>query len=356
MWTEDRPGPPLPPGLPSGWLPPRLNDGWTYRERISPAGDGMGVVAYYAGRHAHSSAEVWQERLADGQISCNGEPLRSERTLRNGDRLVWRRPPWQEPAVPGGWEVIDDDGDLLVIDKPSGLPVLPAGGFLEHTLLRLLERRHTAMAAAGPPPRPVHRLGRFTSGLLVCARRAATRAWLSRRLRDSSGLLEKPGEPSACRKVYRALLEPGGLDRQVGDPLPISIPIGCREHPLLGKIWCACPEGGLAALSTLTLLERRCDGDLVDVVIATGRPHQIRIHCAGVGAPLLGDPLYLPGGGARVDALPGSGGYRLHAHRLGLAGPGGEAVLWEAPPPGELVPAAPGPAPAHRSVASGCGG
>ena len=87
--------------------------------------------------------------------------------------------------MPAQLPVHFDDGDLLVLDKPSGLPVLPAGGWLEHTLLRLLERRH-----GGDPagiPRPVHRLGRFTSGLLVCARQPASRAWLSAQLRESTG-------------------------------------------------------------------------------------------------------------------------------------------------------------------------
>jgi hypothetical protein len=86
--------------------------------------------------------------------------------------------------VPADFQVVYDDGDLQVIDKPAGLPVLPAGGWLEHTLLRLLERRHRGAGVA--IPRPVHRLGRYTSGLLVCARQPQTRAWLSASLREST--------------------------------------------------------------------------------------------------------------------------------------------------------------------------
>ncbi|MCT0207419.1 pseudouridine synthase [Synechococcus sp. CS-1332] len=315
-WIEGLHPPPL--SLSPGWLPSRLNNGWTYSDRLPPAGAQTGIVAFYAGRYPNSSPDDWERRLARGEIS------------RNGDRLLWHRPPWQEPAVPGGWGVIHDDGDLLVIDKPSGLPVLPAGGFLEHTLLRLLERQTAAEPAAAPPPRPVHRLGRFTSGLLVCARRPATRAWLSKRLRESSAAGE--GEAPSCRKIYRTLLLPGALELELGVPLRITIPIGRRAHPLLGTIWCAAPDG-LAASSLLTLLRCHPDGDLAQVEIATGRPHQIRIHCAAVGAPLLGDPLYLPGGSAQAEVLPGDGGYRLHAHRLALAGPDGARLAWEAPLP-----------------------
>jgi 8-oxo-dGTP pyrophosphatase MutT (NUDIX family) len=141
--------------------------------------------------------------------------------------------------------------------------------------------------------------------------------------------------------VYRALLsppEPGSalLQLAVGETLPLETPIGRRPHGRLGSLWCAAAPGdggALPARSQLTLLESRADGWLVQVAIATGRPHQIRIHTAAAGAPLLGDPLYLPGGLARADALPGDGGYQLHAHRLSLSPPDGQRFSLEAPLP-----------------------
>ena len=173
--------------------------------------------------------------------------------------------------MPGSWNVLFDDGDLCVIDKPSGLPVLPAGGFSEHTLLRLLERRHGGDAAG--VPRPVHRLGRSTSGLLVCARRPASRAWLSALLRDSSSSKRSStgqhGQRS-CRKIYRALttpLPPDLAGLAPGESLSITTPIGRRPHPLLGTIWCAAEPAedpaALAAESRLTLLQRRSGACLV---------------------------------------------------------------------------------------------
>jgi 23S rRNA pseudouridine1911/1915/1917 synthase len=98
--------------------------------------------------------------------------------------------------------------------------------------------------------------------------------------------------------------------------------------------------GALGARSLITLLERRAEADLVAVTIATGRPHQIRIHCAAIGAPLLDDPLYLPGGGIIGDGLPGEGGYRLHAHRMRLPRPDGSLLELEVPPPEQLRTAA----------------
>jgi 23S rRNA pseudouridine1911/1915/1917 synthase len=400
-------------------LPAALNDGWTYRDRVPLAQAGLSVTAFYALRYHHSDAATWARRLAAGEIRCNGEILQRDGLLVAGDRLAWRRPPWLEPSVPAAWAVVHDDGDLLVIDKPSGLPVMPAGGWLEHTVLRLLERRHR-----GDPngvPRPVHRLGRFTSGLLVCARRPATRAWLSAALRESTAgdragspdpsgapaaagpeaaesreaeprhmrssgffdrlasqnarggspsqpwrLLTEPGRTgpreAGCavsddgghpvvRKLYRAVLVPGVLSLEPGEVLTLTTPIGRRPHPRLGWIWCASGDvqpGDLPALSHLTLLERRPGGDLVQVAIGSGRPHQIRIHCAAMGAPLLGDPLYRPGGTADPAALPGDGGYRLQAWRLELLRPDGEELVLQVPQGLALEPAAGGAGP------SGC--
>lgn len=318
-----------PEGAPGARLPAAFNRGHAYSDRVGPRDAGQLLSRFYAGRHPHSSAAVWQQRLAAGEICRNGQQLLADVALATGDQLIWHRPPWQEAAVPVLPGPLFDDGDLLVFDKPSGLPVLPAGGFLEHTLLAQLQARW-------PAARPVHRLGRTTSGLLICARRSATRAWLSAQLRESSLI-------SPCRKTYRALLQPPApasplLALEPGEPLRLTTPIGRCAHGRLGAIWAAAPADPVAlpAASALRLLERSERAWLVEVIIATGRPHQIRIHTAAAGAPLLGDPLYGPGGVALDQALPGDGGYHLHAHRLRLACPDGGLLAFEAPLPEAL--------------------
>ena len=307
------------------WLPAALNRGHAYRDRVDQAVPT--ISGFYAARYRHSDQAVWMQRLAAGEICCNGQQLRADAALAAGDRLVWHRPPWQEEAVPVLSErsIVFDDGDLLVLNKPSGLPVLPAGGFLEHTLLAQLQ-------GLAPASRPVHRLGRFTSGLLVCARRPNTRAWLSAQLRNSTEV-RVAGEQGRCRKLYRALTQPLPSDWVIAETRQITTPIGRRPHPLLGALWCAARPGDPAALrarSDVTLLERRHQACLVEVAIHTGRPHQIRIHAAALGAPLLGDPLYLSGGLARSDARPGDGGYRLHAYAIEVLNPVGEVLSWQA--------------------------
>jgi 23S rRNA pseudouridine1911/1915/1917 synthase len=320
------------PSASEAWLPAAFNQGHAYRDRVDRPS--ASIAGFYAERYRHSDQTVWTERLAAGEIWCNGQQLRADAPLAAGDRLVWHRPPWQEAAVPVLTEraFVFDDGDLLVLNKPSGLPVLPAGGFLEHTLL-------TQLQAWAPSARPVHRLGRFTSGLLVCARRPETRSWLSAQLRESTSAAADSAASHACRKLYRALTQPLPSAWAIGETRAISAAIGRRPHPLLDQIWCAADAGDAAALpsrSELNLVERRSDSCLVDLAIATGRPHQIRIHTAAIGAPLLGDPLYRAGGSADPAVLPGEGGYHLHAHRLNLQLQNGEPLELQAPLPGSL--------------------
>jgi 23S rRNA pseudouridine1911/1915/1917 synthase len=107
-------------------------------------------------------------------------------------------------------------------------------------------------------------------------------------------------------------------------------------HPRLGRIHAAAPDGK-PALTRVRRIGPGAGGTIVEVTILTGRPHQIRIHLAAAGCPLVGDPIYVAGGGPGPEpGLPGDGGYRLHAHRLALTHPttGRRLELECGPPPG----------------------
>ena len=117
----------------------------------------------------------------------------------------------------------------------------------------------------------------------------------------------------------------------------IDAPIGPVPHPLIGTVQAAC-EGGRPSHSVAVVLEHRHEQTLFSVDITTGRPHQIRIHMAYAGHPLVGDPLYNAGGGIKQHpGLPGDGGYSLHAERLQFAHPTtGQPMTVTAMPPPEL--------------------
>ena len=123
----------------AGWREAALNQGWTYRDRVPAEAAGSSLIDWLAQLYRHSDAEMWRQRITAGELDCNGLRLVADRQLQGGEILCWRRPPWREEAIPDQWQTIHDDGDLLVINKPSGLPVMPGGGFLRHTLTALLE-------------------------------------------------------------------------------------------------------------------------------------------------------------------------------------------------------------------------
>jgi 23S rRNA pseudouridine1911/1915/1917 synthase len=306
-----------------------VNQGWTYHNRVDPTAQGCTVLDYYTQRYPHSSRSQWQHRIVTHQILLNGAETDPQARLQVGQRLTYDRPPWTEPAVPLQFEVLHQDADLLVVAKPSGLPVLPGGGFLEHTLLWQLQQHYVQET-----PVPIHRLGRGTSGLMLLARSPQAKASLSQQLRDRQ-----------IEKIYRTRVQ----GCELPDHFTVTQPIGKLPYPVLGYLYAA-SDDGLPAQSDCQVIQRDRDTALVNVKILTGRPHQIRIHLAYSGFPLVGDPLYAVGGvpqsptvAANGDlAVPGDCGYLLHAMHLRFQHPSGGAMQFVCPPPIELQTAGEG--------------
>ncbi len=293
-----------------------LNTGYAYREQLSARAGGLTTLEYLTHFYTHSSALEWTERLARGEVLLEDHISHGLERLRAGQTLVWNRPAWEEDFAPSSFDVLYEDEVLLAVNKPSGLPTLPGGGFLEHTLLNLVR-------ATYPAAGPLHRLGRATSGLVLFARTRAAASSLSQSWRNHE-----------IQKHYRALSS--GIATQ--DKYDITAPIGPVAHPRLGTVHAACVNGK-ASHSIATVLERRADSTLFEVGILSGRPHQIRIHLAYIGYPLEGDPLYAAGGLPRplLPGLPGDAGYHLHAHRLAFKHPvSGEILGLVAPLPSKL--------------------
>lgn len=290
-----------------------MNEGYIYRESIDHRIAGRRLDHYLSARYTHASLAEWCEHILAGRVLLDGACVGPEALLCSGQELEWRRPPWREPDAPLTLPVLYDDGGVLVVSKPAGLPTLPGGGFLQHTLIHQLRR-------LDPTASPMHRLGRWTSGAVLCSRTPSVGANIAAQFAARS-----------IHKRYRALAS-GQPER---DRFAIDVPIGPVPYPPLGTLHAARCDGRPSS-SVVTVIERRARSFLCDVTIATGRPHQIRIHLAAAGHPLVGDPLYEIGGtpSPNATALPGDPGYQLHAAEVGFDHPKfGGRVLVNAPAP-----------------------
>ena len=287
-----------------------LNRGYAYTTIISRKHHGQTLLFHLASLYPHSTPQAWQQKLNNGEVTLNGIVATGSEALIAGQTLVWNRPPWIEPDAPQHFEVLFDDPYLLAVNKPSGLPTLPGGGFLENTLLHLVQEKF-------PNANPVHRLGRGTSGIVLFAKTAQA----------ASNLSANWNTPK-IQKIYRALAQNIALH----ETYEILTPIGLVPHPRLGFVWAANPSGK-PAKSLAKVISRSTSTTTFEVTLYSGRPHQIRIHLASIGHPLVGDPLYGVTGQPLENhpGLPGDGGYLLHAQFLKFQHPiTGEQINLEA--------------------------
>jgi 23S rRNA pseudouridine1911/1915/1917 synthase len=290
-----------------------LNRGYAYTTIISSRDHGRTLLSHLASLYPHSTPQGWQQNLDDRQVTVDDVTAIGIESLISGQTLVWNRPPWIEPDSPQHFEVLFDDAHLLAVNKPGGLPTLPGGGFMENTLLRLVQKQD-------PNANPVHRLGRATTGIVLFAKTP-----------QAASKLSADWNTPRVQKIYRALAQ--GIAQC--DAYEILTPIGLVPHPLIGSVWAASP-GGKPSKSLAKVISRTTSTTTFEVSLRSGRPHQIRIHLASIGYPLVGDPLYGPTGKplGGLPGLPGDGGYLLHAQFLKFHHPiTGEQINLEAAVP-----------------------
>ncbi|MDH3590354.1 MAG: RluA family pseudouridine synthase [Planctomycetota bacterium] len=251
-----------------------------------------------------------QALIEDGLATLNGARRKPSTKVRAGDVIVVevkRDVPasGREPQI----RVLYEDEHLMALDKEAGVVVHPVGVHQHNTLLQALHERHDG---PGERPKLAHRLDQYTSGVLLVARRDEVR-------RAFSDLLERGG----VHKEYAALL----LGRVEWATREVDAPIGAvGDSRILMQVDAA---GGKTAHSEFAVIERFRFATHAAVRIGTGRTHQIRVHAAHLGHPVLGDHLY-------GDGLPTEGFERfaLHAREVRFAHPvSGEPVHIEAPLP-----------------------
>jgi 23S rRNA pseudouridine1911/1915/1917 synthase len=259
-----------------------------------------------------------------GLVRVDGQACRPSSRARAGAELEVTPPePVVSPLIPEAipLSILHEDEDLIVIDKPAGLVVHPAPGHPGGTLVNALLHHCGDLAGVGGVLRPgiVHRLDQGTSGVLVVAKRDAAHAALARQFHDHS-----------VEREYRALVR--GLPRC--EDGRIVRPVG--RHPRDRKRMSVHSHRGREARTAWRVLRRFPNSQRawLAVLPETGRTHQIRVHLAAAGLPIVGDPVY---GRAKREERD-LDRPALHAQVLGFVHPRtGERLRFEAPPPADLL-------------------
>ncbi|APG73278.1 pseudouridine synthase [Lactobacillus delbrueckii subsp. jakobsenii ZN7a-9 = DSM 26046] len=276
---------------------------------------GQRLDKYLAGEMTDLSRSRIKELVQAGEVLVNGKKSKVSYKVQKGDLIqvtVLPLEPLKLEAENIPLDIVYEDEDIIVVNKPQGMVVHPAAGHPSHTLVNALlyHTRDLADSPEGFRPGIVHRIDKDTSGLLMVAKNAAARESLEKQLAAKSN-----------KRQYLAIVH-GNFAEEEGI---IDAPIG--RNPKDRKQM-AVVEKGKSAVTHFKVLEQYQGYSLVECQLETGRTHQIRVHMAYIGHPLAGDPLYGP-----RKTLPGHGQF-LHAKTLGFEQPStGEWLEFSAEPP-----------------------
>ena len=269
------------------------------------------VLAHQFNQFSRSHLQKW---IVDGNVRVNGQPVKPKYKLAVGDQVVIEpEAPQKVDLTPEKipLDIVYEDDDVIVVNKPQGMVVHPAPGHPDHTLVNAL-LYHSPLSTINGEFRPgiVHRIDKDTSGLLMVAKNDLAHRSLAAQLKAKTN-----------QREYVALVH--GVIKQ--DAGTIDAPIGRSKKDRKKQ---AVVSDGRHAVTHFKVLRRFRHYTLVSCRLETGRTHQIRVHMKSIGHPLAGDPLYGP-----RKTLPGRGQY-LHARLLGFKHPRtGKDLVFTAPLP-----------------------
>lgn len=307
-----------------------------FQYEIDPACEKKRLDVFLTEVQSEISRSYVQKLIESGQATVNGVPARSSYKLKAGDRVEMAIPepsPLEVTPEDIPLDIVYEDASIVVVDKPAGMVVHPApghsGGTLVNALLYHCSKLPRPDTPAGARPRAagicgverpgiVHRLDKDTSGLIAVAKTDAAQQSLSRQFKDRD-----------IKKVYLALTL-GVVKNPSGT---IDAPIA--RHKVQRKKMATAREGGRPAETRYEALRRFEWFSYLRLYPKTGRTHQIRVHLASIGHPILGDALY---GGNAGPKRPRMSRQALHAHKLELIHPQtGEWMSFESPLPADMT-------------------
>ncbi|MEW6745727.1 MAG: RluA family pseudouridine synthase [Planctomycetota bacterium] len=252
--------------------------------RVDPAHAGMRLDSYLALRMPWRTRSSIQQLIRDGKVILGNRPAKVSRRVLAGDVIEVLLPPPKRDVDAGlagpDLRVLYEDADLVAVDKPPGIPVHPAGRLLHRTIITALRRRYAVDAASSSDtPKLCHRLDLETSGVLLVAKTDRALVGVSRQFRERR-----------TQKLYLALVY-GELAQDEG---AIDYPIGKAVGSLVAKKRAVRLDVGQPARTRYRVQRRLPGATLLEVELLTGRHHQIRVHLAAIGHPVVGDKIYGP--------------------------------------------------------------
>ncbi|MED1796854.1 RluA family pseudouridine synthase [Brevibacillus nitrificans] len=266
---------------------------------------------------SRSQVQAW---IKEGRVTVNGEAVKNNYKLQTDDEITLRVPPPKEMAIqPESMplDIVYEDSDVVVVNKPRGLVVHPAPGHYSGTLVNGLLAHCKDLSGINGVLRPgiVHRIDKDTSGLLMVAKNDKAHMGLAEQLKEHT-----------VNRTYVAIVH-GVIQHEMGT---IDAPIG--RDPKNRQQMAVVFENSKPAVTHFIVLERFKEFTLVELKLETGRTHQIRVHMKYIGYPLAGDPKYGPKNTLELD------GQALHAKTLGFTHPRtGEHLEFEADLPQDLT-------------------
>ena len=289
---------------------------------VGREGAGMRLDRFLAAELSDFSRARLQTLIRGKFVTLNGKPPRPRDLVRAGDLIELSEPPVEKTEARAeqiALEILFEDEDLLVLNKPAGLVMHPGAGHQQHTLVNALLGHCKNLSGIGGRERPgiVHRLDKETSGCLVVAKNDATH-------RD----LSKQFAARTMQKIYLALV--AGIPRKSSGVIDKAI----ARHPVHRQRMSIARRQGRAAKTEYRVLRAGAGMSLLECTLHSGRTHQIRVHLHHLAHPVLGDKLY---GGKHAGAFPRQ---MLHAWKLAFRHPRtGEVMTFEAPVPADFAEA-----------------